>query len=388
MGESLFWQDEPCAFPRLLSCGLYLKGRRLVRFDQCLNFFFEEQKESLMSKHKQKIAIIGNGSWGTTLAVLLSCKGQDVWLWARHGAEAKQLNARRENARFLPGVPFPDGLRVSVDAAEVLHQATLVLLVVPAQKMRTNVRRLHTLFPSEAILLSCAKGVELSTLKRMSEVIREEVPERKHNDVGVLSGPNLAREIAAGLPASTVIAMEDQHKAEQAQQLINRRKFRVYRHDDVIGVELAGALKNIMAIGAGIVDHFALGDNAKSSYLTRGLAEITRLGTAAKANPLTFAGLAGLGDLLCTCASSHSRNHYVGVELAKGRTLQDIRASMTQIAEGIFTIRAARQLAQQYGVELPITEQLYQILYEGKSAHSALHDLMNRDIKHELQGLM
>jgi len=339
-----------------------------------------------MSLSKAKIAIIGSGSWGTTLAVLLAAGRQEVWLWARHPAEAKQLKARRENARFLPGVPFPDGLRVSSEAAEVLHDATLVLLVAPAQKMRANVRRLRPLIPSEAILLSCAKGVELSTLKRMSEVIREELPKSMSAHVGVLSGPNLAREIAAGLPASTVVAMEDQQKAKLAQKLINRRKFRVYRHDDLIGVELAGALKNIMAIGAGIVDHFALGDNAKSTYLTRGLAEITRLGTAANANPLTFAGLAGLGDLLCTCASAHSRNHYVGVELAKGRTLADIQASMTQTAEGIFTIRAARELAQRYDVELPITEQLYQILYQGKSASSALDDLMNRDTKHELQG--
>lgn len=339
-----------------------------------------------MSQSKKKIAIIGSGSWGTTLAVLLASGEQEVWLWTRHEDEAKKLRAEGENARFLPGVPFPEGLRVSSDAAEVLHEATLVLLVAPAQKMRANVRRLRPLIPSEAILLSCAKGVELSTLKRMSEVIREELPQSMAAHVGALSGPNLAREIVDGLPASTVVAMEDQQKAELAQNLINRTKFRVYRHDDLIGVELGGALKNIMAIGAGIVDHFALGDNAKSAYLTRGLAEITRLGTAANANPLTFAGLAGLGDLLCTCASTHSRNHHVGVELAKGYTLDDIQASMTQTAEGIYTIKAARNLAQRYNVELPITEQLYQILYEDKSASSALDDLMNRDTKHELQG--
>ncbi len=339
-----------------------------------------------MSISNRKIAIIGSGSWGTTLAVLLASGEQDVWLWARHAEEAKQLKARRENARFLPGVLFPEALRVSSDAAEVLHEATLVLLVAPAQKMRANVRRLRPLIPSEAILLSCAKGLELSTLKRMSQVIREELPPRMAAHVGVLSGPNLAREIVAGLPASTVVAMEDQEKAQLAQNLINRKRFRIYRHDDLIGVELGGALKNIMAIGAGIVDHFALGDNAKSAYLTRGLAEITRLGTAAHANPLTFAGLAGLGDLLCICASAHSRNHYVGVELAKGRTLVDIQVSMTQTAEGVFTIKAARDLAQRYNVELPITEQLYQILYQEKSASSALDDLMNRHTKHELQG--
>lgn len=335
----------------------------------------------------EKIAVIGSGSWGTTLAVLLARHGREVSLWTRQPEEAEQLNARRENARFLPGVPLPDALGVSSDAATVLHGASVVLLVTPAQKTRDNIRALRDLFPPDAILLTCSKGLELGSLKRMTLVIQEELPEAMQGNVGVLSGPNLAREIAVGLPASTVIAMADQPKAAHAQRLINTSTFRVYTHDDVLGVEFAGALKNIIAIGAGAVDQFALGDNAKSTYLTRGLAEIARLGTAAGANPLTFAGLAGLGDLLCTCASSHSRNHYVGVELAKGRSLEDIRASMTQIAEGVFTIQAARELAQQYKVELPITEELYQILYQGKSAQHALRDLMNRDPKHELEGL-
>lgn len=336
----------------------------------------------------QKIAVIGSGSWGTTLAVLLASHGRDVWLWARTDDEAERLNAQRENPRFLPGVPFPDALHVSADAAAVLADAAVVLLVAPAQRMRDNVRALRDHFSPDAILLSCAKGLELGTLKRMTEVIQEELPAAMRDNVGVLSGPNLAREIAAGLPASTVVAMADHDRAARAQRLINTPTFRVYTHDDVVGVEFAGALKNIIAIGAGAADQFALGDNAKSTYLTRGLAEIARLGTAAGANPLTFAGLAGLGDLLCTCASSHSRNHYVGVELAKGRSLEDIRASMTQIAEGVYTIKAARDLAARHGVEMPITDELYQILYEGKSAHRTVSDLMSRNLKHELEGLI
>ncbi|HEX8681230.1 MAG TPA: NAD(P)H-dependent glycerol-3-phosphate dehydrogenase, partial [Ardenticatenaceae bacterium] len=315
----------------------------------------------------EKIAVIGSGSWGTTLAVLLARHGREVWLWARSAQDAERLNAQRENSRFLPGVPFPNGLRVSAEDAEVLHDAALVLLVVPSQTMRENVRALWKHIPSDAILLSCAKGLELSTLKRMTEVIREELPETMQDNVGVLSGPNLAREIAAGLPASTVVAMKDGEKAEWAQGLLHTPTFRVYTHEDVLGVELAGALKNIVAIGAGAAEALGIGDNAKSTYMTRGLAEIARLGTAAGANALTFAGLAGLGDLLCTCASPHSRNHFVGVELARGRSLEDIRASMTQVAEGVFTVQAARELAKRYGVELPITEALYQALFEGRS---------------------
>ncbi len=336
----------------------------------------------------EKIAVIGSGSWGTTLAVLLARHGREVWLWARSAEDAERLNAQRENSRFLPGVPFPNGMRVSAGDAEVLRDAALVLLVVPSQTMRENVRALREHFPSDAILLSCAKGLELSTLKRMTEVIREELPETMQGNVGVLSGPNLAREIAAGLPASTVVAMKDGEKAEWAQGLLHTPTFRVYTHEDVLGVELAGALKNIVAIGAGAAEALGIGDNAKSTYMTRGLAEIARLGTAAGANALTFAGLAGLGDLLCTCASPHSRNHFVGVELAKGRSLDDIRASMTQVAEGVFTVQAARELAKRYGVELPITEALYQALFEGRSVREIVRELMNRDPKHELEGMM
>lgn len=334
-----------------------------------------------------KIAVVGSGSWGTTLAVLQARHGRPVHLWTRTADEAEALNARHENARFLPGVLFPDGLVASADAAEVMADAALVLLVAPAQKMRANIRALAPHFPPEAALLSCAKGLELESLKRMTEVIREELPPALHPNVGVLSGPNIAREIAAGLPASTVVALDSSEAAQRAQHLLNTPTFRVYTQQDVLGVELAGALKNIMAIGAGAIDQLAMGDNTKSTYLTRGLAEIARLGVAAGAHPLTFSGIAGLGDLLCTCASPHSRNHFVGVEMAKGRTLEEIRAAMTQIAEGVFTIQAARELARRHQVEMPITEELYKVLYEGKAARDVVSDLMQRDPKHELQGL-
>lgn len=333
-----------------------------------------------------KIAVIGSGAWGTTLAVLLARHGRHVWLWTRTAEEAQQMAAQRENRRFLPGVPLPDAMTISADVAETVRGAALVLMVAPSQKMRANAAALRDHLDADTLLLSCSKGFEMSTLKRMSEVIAEELPDHR-DSIGALSGPNIAREIAAGLPASTVVALADTERAERARALINAPDFRTYIHDDLLGVEVAGALKNIIAIGAGAADELALGDNAKSSYLTRGLAEIARLGTAAGANPLTFTGLAGLGDLLCTCASPHSRNHFVGVELAKGRTLEDIRASMTHIAEGVYTVQTARELAARYNVEMPIADQLHLMLYEGKSVPQVLRDLMTRDPKAELDGL-
>ncbi|MCB0077852.1 MAG: NAD(P)-dependent glycerol-3-phosphate dehydrogenase [Anaerolineales bacterium] len=335
----------------------------------------------------EKIAVIGSGSWGTTLAILQARAEREVWLWTRSAEEAETLNSRRENSRFLPGVALPDALHISADAAEVLRDAALVLLVAPSQHMRANVQALRDHFPQSALLLSCAKGLELATMKRMTTVIREELPPEMAARVGALSGPNIAREIVSGLPASTVVAMDDHALAEQAQHLLNTPEFRVYTQHDLVGVEMCGALKNIIAIGAGAADQLAVGDNAKATYLTRGLAEITRLGTAAGASPLTFAGLAGLGDLLCTCNSVHSRNHHVGVELAKGRSLDEIRDSMTQIAEGVYTIKAARELAAQHHVELPITDLLYAVLYEGRSAQGMVRELMTRNLKHELAGL-
>lgn len=334
----------------------------------------------------RRIAVVGTGSWGTTLAVMLAKAGHDTTLWARTPQEAETLRSSRENKRFLPDVILPDNLDVTASLEEALDSCEMLLLVVPAQRMRENVRQVRPFLQRQTIILSAAKGLELESALRMSEVIAEELPSEFEERICVLSGPNLSREILEGLPTGTVIASRSESVAEFAQDIVMMPLFRVYTHDDVIGVELGGALKNIIALGAGAAEQLGYGENAKAIFMTRGLAEITRLGVAAGANPLTFAGLAGIGDLVCTCASRDSRNHYVGVELARGRSLEDVEREMTMVAEGVNTTKAAVKLAERYGVEMPITEQIYQVLFEGKDVQQAIRDMMLRGPKREFEG--
>jgi glycerol-3-phosphate dehydrogenase (NAD(P)+) len=333
------------------------------------------------------VTVVGTGSWGTTLAIVLARHGLEVILWARTGEEARQLDTRRTNEAFLPGVPFPDHLMVTHSLPVALEDCELLLLVVPAQRMRENARQVREYLQEGTIVVSAAKGLEIETTLRMTQVLREELPSLFYSHQAVLSGPNLSHEIVAGKPASTVVASENDEAARFVQGLIMTPQLRVYTHNDVVGVELAGALKNIIALGAGICDGLGYGDNAKAAFMTRGLAEIARLGVAAGANPLTFAGLAGIGDLVTTCASPHSRNHYMGEELARGRSLAEIQASMRMVAEGVPTTIAALRLARRYTVEMPITEQMYQVLFEGKDPRRAVIDLMTREAKGELDGL-
>ncbi|MCL4458889.1 MAG: NAD(P)-dependent glycerol-3-phosphate dehydrogenase [Chloroflexi bacterium] len=333
------------------------------------------------------ITIIGTGTWGTTLAIFLARKGLPVQLWCRTAEEATILEKEGENKTFLPSVMFPEGLRVTASLDDACSDCWFLLLIVPAQTMRANVRRLRDRLNSSTLILSGAKGLEYDTGMRMTEVITSELPAQFQGRIAALSGPNLAREIAMGLPATTVVACHDQGVADCMQSVLMDPLLRVYTNTDVIGVELGGALKNIIALGAGICDGFGYGDNAKAAFITRGLAEISRLGIAAGANPLTFAGLTGLGDLVCTCASPYSRNRYVGQELAKGRKISDILSSMRMVAEGVQTTVAARRLSQRYGVEMPITELTYQVLFEGKDPRKAVGELMGRGPKQELYGL-
>jgi glycerol-3-phosphate dehydrogenase (NAD(P)+) len=335
----------------------------------------------------RRIAVVGTGSWGTTLAVMLAKAGHDTTLWARTPQEAETLRSSRENKRFLPDVTLPEDLSINSSLEEALDSCEMLLLVVPAQRMRENVQRVRPFLQKQTIIVSAAKGLEIESALRMSEVIAEELPTELHEQICVLSGPNLSREILEGLPTGTVVASRREEAAEFAQDTLMMPLFRVYTHDDVIGVELGGALKNIIALGAGAADQLGYGENAKAIFMTRGLAEITRLGVAAGANPLTFAGLAGIGDLVCTCASKDSRNHYVGVELAKGRSLEDVEQEMTMVAEGVNTAKAAVKLAARYGVEMPITEQICQVLFEGKDVQQAIRDMMLRGPKRELEGL-
>lgn len=330
------------------------------------------------------ITIIGTGSWGTTLAIALARAERRVMLVARTATEAAALDAARTNQRFVPGVEFPATLTVTADAQAALAESAVLLLVTPSQTLRLNVRAVRAWLPPGIVLLSCAKGLERGSLLRMSQVIASEVPPALAGRVGALSGPNISHEVAVGQPATSVVATPDHEAAVVAQRLLNTLLFRVYTTQDVVGVELAGAFKNIIALGAGISDGLGFGDNAKAALMTRGLAEISRLALALGAHPLTCAGLAGLGDLAATCASPHSRNRRLGEALAHGLTLEAAQAQLGQVAEGVTTVQTALALAAQHGVEMPITTQMAAVLFHGKSPQAALVDLMQREAKHEL----
>ena len=337
----------------------------------------------------ERVAVVGTGSWGTTLAILAARRGMRTCMLARTEQEAATLTADGENRRFLPGYPFPPGLTVTADPGQALDRCDLLLMVVPSQTMRANIRAIKPyLSDPGTIVVSCAKGLELGTLLRMTEVLAEELAAPWKQRLVALSGPNLSKEIVAGRPATTVVASNDAQAARKTQAMLTGGGFRVYTNPDITGVELAGSLKNIIAIAAGMADGMEAGDSSKAALITRGLVEIARLGMAAGASPFTFAGLAGLGDLIATCASHLSRNRFVGQELARGRPLQEVMDSMHgQVAEGVTTTVAALQLAARYNIEMPITEQLYQVLFEGKSPVEGLNALLMREPTDEFLSL-
>ncbi len=332
----------------------------------------------------QKIAIIGTTSWGVTLSVLLHSKGAEVRLWARTQREANKI--RKSGSDRFPDVAIPEGITITHDIGVALNEANAVILPVPSATMRQNISRVASHLTKSTIIISASKGLEVGSNKRMSQVIADEINPRFVSNICVLSGPQLSQEIIHKRPASSVVASVDKGTARKAQRLLTCTTFCVFTNTDVVGVELGGALKNILALGAGIVDGLGYGDNAKAAFMTRGLTEITALGMSLGANPLTFSGLAGLGDVITTCASPLSRNHFVGVELAKGRPLSEILESLHQVAEGVNTTLVAHNLAQQQGLEMPITEKIYQILYENANPRLAALDLMGGNVKHELAG--
>jgi len=339
--------------------------------------------KSGMSAARSPISILGSGSWGTTLAVLLGRTGRPITLWGRDETHVADLASHRENTHYLPGVPIPDNVALTT-SLEDAAKAERIVIAVPSQGVRALAARLKPLVSERHAIASATKGIEAESGSRMSEILREAMP---GVPIAVLSGPNIAREIASGLPAPTVIASEDPAVAREFQALIGTSSFRVYTNDDVIGVELAGALKNVVALGAGAVDGMGLGDNAKAGFITRGLAEIARLGVAAGANPLTFAGLAGFGDLVATAFSKHSRNRTAGELLAQGRSLDEVRNALGgQVTEGVGTTVAACRLADRFGVEMPIARATYSVLFEGRSIRSALADLMAREQTDEVSG--
>lgn len=330
-----------------------------------------------------KVAVVGATTWGTTLALLFARNGAEVVLLARTPTERDVLRGDRQNRRFLPGYQFPDNLRVSSDPGDALRSVSLVVLAVPANSLRENTRRVCDFVPNGAVVLSAAKGLEMDSGKRMSQVLADELPSSLHSGICALSGPNLALEIVQGKYTSTVVASKDREAASLVQRLLMSPTFRVYTSSDIVGVELGGALKNIIAIGAGMADGMEAGDNGKAAFITRGLAEMTRLGVACGASPLTFAGLAGLGDLVATCASRLSRNRFVGEQIALGRPLKDVLASMQNVAEGVYTTHAALSMAKRRGVDMPIAEAIHKVLSEGLDPREAIAGLMVRPPKAE-----
>ena len=333
-----------------------------------------------------KATIIGATSWGTTIGVILARKGVQVSLWARSEKEAAKMTNGGPDSAVLADIIWPAQLTVTESLDDAVDDTDAVILAVPAQTVRYNIRQVVDYLKKSMLIVSAAKGIEIETGKRMSEVIAEEIDPRFHSNICVLSGPNLAREVILELPAASVVAAVDASVLRKAHELLTTPNFSVYTNTDVIGVELGGALKNIIALGAGIMDGLGYGDNAKSAFVTRGLTEITALGVALGASPLTFSGLAGLGDLMTTCASTLSRNHYVGVELAKGRSLNEITESMEGVAEGVATTKAVWYIARRLGLGMPITEKMYQVLYESVGPSEVAAELMGAHGRHELAG--
>lgn len=327
--------------------------------------------------------MVGTTTWGATLAILAARAGVPVRLLCRTPDEADELRRAGELTRRLPGVPFPASLSPEHDPKTALRDARLVIIAVPSDRFRENLRRIADQIPADAVLLSVTKGLELPAGLRMSQVLAQELPNHPPERIAALSGPNLAGEVIAGKPALTVVAAAGEPARRLVQDTLMSPAFRVYTSDDLVGVELGGSLKNIIALASGMADGLGAGDNAKAALVTRGLSEIGRLGIAAGAQLMTFAGLAGLGDVMATCSSPLSRNRRVGEELAKGRTLDEILAGMDAVAEGVNTTVAALEMAERLEVDMPITRLMSQVLFEGLPAAECIPALMERPPRSE-----
>ena len=325
------------------------------------------------------MAVVGAGSWGTTVANAVA-KNQSTMLWARRNELADQIATRHENSDYLPGVTLVESLKCSSQLKDVVANASIVMMAVPSNGFRDVATQVAKYIDAQVPIVSLAKGLERDSLKRMSEVVRELMPQ---NVVAVLTGPNLAHEIMAGQPGATVVACSDEQIAKQIQKTVSSSTLRVYTNDDVVGCEIAGVIKNVIAIAAGIVEGMGFGDNSKATLITRGVAEMSRLGVALGANPNTFMGLAGLGDVVATCASAKSRNTAVGVRLGRGESIATITQSMSMVAEGVRSSLSVLQLAQRCNVEMPITEQVAAVCEGKTNAQDALAQLMARASKSE-----
>jgi glycerol-3-phosphate dehydrogenase (NAD(P)+) len=331
-----------------------------------------------------KVSILGAGSWGIALSVLLYSNQHQISMWEFDHNEMVKLLDKRENPRKLPDIKVPVPVEITDDLNEAVKGKEVLLLALPSHTLREVAKKLSDIDLEDPIIVNLAKGIENDRLCRMSEVLVRELPENSHNKIATLSGPCHAEEVARGIATSVVVAGFDEKVVKEIQQLLMNQYFRVYTNSDLVGVELGGSLKNVIAIASGICDGLKLGDNTKGALLTRGLAEMIRLGEKMGAKAQTFAGLSGMGDLITTCMSQHSRNRFVGEKLGQGKSLKQVLEQMVMVAEGVNTTRSAFQLARKFHVEMPITEQVYRILFQDKDPKQALLDLMSRNPKSEI----
>lgn len=332
-----------------------------------------------------KVVILGAGGWGTAFSVVLASKNFNVTLLGRNEEKVAEIKKNRENRFYLPGVKIPESVEILSNPDVAFDKANIIVITTPAQFVRDTLILLKELFPKEAIFVSGSKGLERSSYKRVSEVIFETTNSQR---IAVLSGPSHAEEVARGLPCSVVVSSKDNTLSKELQEIFNTTMFRVYTNGDILGVELAGALKNVIAIASGICEGLGFGDNTKSALMSRGLVEIVRLGVAMGARKSTFFGLAGLGDLITTCNSKFGRNRFIGLQIAKRIKLDDLLKTMTQVAEGVWTVLAAVELAKKHSVEMPITQEVYNTLYKNKNVKEAIQTLMSRTLKSEEEDLL
>ena len=332
------------------------------------------------------VAVVGAGSWGTAFAAIIAANHIPTLLWARRAELAREINLRHANQPYLPDVLLPTTLRATADVEEAVGPAAVVVMAVPSHALREKIKEIGPLIPTDAAVVSLTKGVEQDSLLRMTEVIAE-AGNVEPGRAAAVSGPNLAKEVAQGLPGATVVACTDIKRAERLQRIFHSRSFRVYTNADVCGVEIGGAAKNVIALAAGIADGLGYGDNSKAALITRGLVEITRLAVKLGAQPLTMAGLAGVGDLVATCMSKQSRNRHVGEQLGRGLSLDEIVASMNMVAEGVKSSKSVTALAARHGVDMPIAERVRRVIHEGADAREMVDELMMREPEPEFLGI-
>ncbi|MBS4539710.1 NAD(P)H-dependent glycerol-3-phosphate dehydrogenase [Clostridium sp. D2Q-11] len=333
----------------------------------------------------KKIGILGGGSWGTALAILLAKKGIDVDIWVRNKEKEANMNKIRENVKYLPGIVLPNNINITSDIQKSIHNKDIILLAVPTHGVRNTLEMIKNDLKEGQIIVNVAKGIEVGSLERISEIVEELVPTSKY---AILSGPSHAEEVAKDIPTAVVVASKTKEVAEYIQEFFMTPKFRVYTNPDVIGVELGGALKNVIALGAGISDGLKYGDNTKAALMNRGIIEIARLGEKMGANKMTFAGLSGIGDLIVTCTSMHSRNRRAGIKIGEGLSMDEAITSVGMVVEGIKTSKSAYNLSKKYGVDMPIVDEIYGVLYENKDVKNSVINLMLRDKTHEIADIV